>query len=303
MFESQNPEKINIKNLSTEGLEEKTGPSFDPEKEITEEDWRHIKERIENFPVEKYLDTLNLLAEVALLLPNRKTELNLSDDLFFKVQNETKQARAPSSFQWGRVLSEAFAVRILYPDKELELNSELYHFAINRNLSDLSSEDLAVHGIVRLALESKVVFPEKDCDVIQRVLISNHDWEVIKTALEKLAKKEFYRDYFYFAANAKLLWPERFSEIVVTQNMWDGMKDYLNKVRAGKKGVLNGAGLIGGAISDSNWITFVKCALSMKILAAERAYLTDKGQIVIDMGERKLDINQKIPPMPEIRKF
>ena len=53
---------------------------------------------------------------------------------------------------------------------------------------------------------------------------------------------------------------------------------------------------------SNNWEYFSLQAMKMKILAAEKVEITDKG-LEISMPEKKEPLIDKIPPMPEQRKF
>jgi len=80
---------INIHELSIEAPEKSGELPFDPERDLTEEDWERMKNELEADRLEPRLITFSRMASIMnLLYPERKSELGL-DERVYMLDNDT----------------------------------------------------------------------------------------------------------------------------------------------------------------------------------------------------------------------
>lgn len=115
------------------------------------------------------------------------------------------------------------------------------------------------------------------------------EWEGIRAEIEdKRPSADWlaFKKSVILSAELKLLSPERSGELGLNGKVWQRMRESLDELREKK-----------------SWEEFFQFAYWMAILAAEKAEITSQGKIELEMPKPKLETKEKIPEMPERKKF
>jgi len=271
---SYNPDRINIHELTVEEPEKPSELPFDPERDITEEDWGNMKNSLRKQSVDIAYHALNL----EIITPGvvRELALNNVDWQRMKVKLDlVREAKNPSAFA-----EEATAMKILFPERsnELNLDEEIWTM-LNDHLNKVYRKGNHWYDFSHLAVEMLILFPHRAVELN----LNKEAWKGIHGELLRCVPDG---DSFYISAkNMKLLFPSNMNELVLDKKIWDALKRGLKDRK-----------------KWGDWAGFSSRVMAMKILAAEEVKITEKG-IEINMHVHKEGITTEIPPTPETKQF
>jgi len=254
--------------LQLEHLEqEEKAPHFDPERDISKEDWEKIKEDLEKMRENKDWRNFSELAKNAVILfPERKKELHLDEEVW-KTLKELWEEN-PEELNWFYFSSKAITIRSLFPERIDELN-------LGEGVWEKMKEGLEVWRTNKnwLRFFSQAVgmmffSPEKT----EELNLNEEAWKAEREMLEYYQDKNLSKDFGYIYSHlenikqAIILFPEKVRELgLLNEDIWNEIKGVMEDRRpSDPEGFKN---------SD----IFTRWAVAMKILAAEEVKVTDKG--------------------------
>lgn len=271
---------INIKNLI---VEEPTNTpiELDLEKMLQEEDWEDIKERFEQTIVtnRERLGTIfrniYFAAELKLIAPQRLSILNV-DQYLEMAQEELRSLNFPNSILAFYFASEA---KQLYGKDKLDINiSETDKDKWRHEIEDHKG---TINGYINSILTFRILQPQESVESY----VSEDGWKKIKTAIESKEGSAFLHNIAFFSVVARLLYPNRFSELNINQG--DLRSIYENILQAKER---------------KNWDLFAELAWCLKILTADDVRVTDDGIKLINQPKPSKPLSVA-EALPERRKF
>lgn len=272
-------EKIDVKKLAVEEPEKKPALPFDPEKEISLDDWRNSKTYLENTRMGNYYgkwaDFGQRAMVMKLLFPERTTELNLKG----KDWEEMKKQLETSYRHIGgekNIINQLMALKILFPEKFSKLKPEEYWDVMKTQLDSNWK-----NGNADWVGKMKVIFPERALELkIDNVFLDN-----AKRRLNTLKSPALLDMWALQAMYMKIIFTEEVAELELDSKDWERMKKELDTDRR-----------------HNSWEAFLRRALRMKIFAAEKVEITEKGLEIVIQKESP-ELKTEAPPFPEKRKF
>lgn len=278
-------EKIDIKKLAVEEPEKKSEikVSFDPEKEITNEDWERMKENLKNRRGDNWPNFFIRAVEIKLLFPDRTAELRLDDERVLGAMKEGL-GKYRQKNKWWQFSEAAMEAKILFPERAAELGLDEQARKEMKKKLDHYKENKSWGEFAEQAMRVKIVFPHKASELG----LTEEFWKNQKKRLERPRRNRYLYwggDFAERAAVMKILFPERVPELGLNKETWEGMEGYLVERR-----------------NHGQLANFSKQAINMKILAAEEVKVSDNGLEII-MSKEKPKLGKETPPLPETRKF
>ncbi|KKP33208.1 MAG: hypothetical protein A2360_04855 [Candidatus Staskawiczbacteria bacterium RIFOXYB1_FULL_32_11] len=277
-----NPDNLDIHELAIEEPEKKSESSFNPEKDITPEDWEGIKNEL------KDLRTRNEWSQLAQIATAIKIfDLNFDIGLdpvakreIAKQQNDSKRQadRARSEKNWIGYSFGAVERKILFPKKEIHATeADLQSMkdqldSIRRNphsRSESRGGDFAV-----VASAGRIICHEFDWGV------RDEDIKLMKEYLE--TKKE------------NLAYPQQVIDIMISSSKMkiDCDKEIIDMLKRG----------LDDCRKQKLYRGFVIYATALKMLASEKVEVDDDGVKII-MSQKKEKIGVEVPQIPEQKQF
>jgi len=277
---SFNPERLNIKDLTIEEPESREGLPFDPEKEITEEDWGEIKEELERGRDNADLyEFVKQAAEMKILDP--EVEIRASDEEKIRMYEKIDEWWKQYGDGLG-VFSRASFLKILYPEVNLGLPKAPWE-SIKKLLEN--SRGNSPSNFLSAAVTIKLCDPNFNIDIDQET----------KELIEEKLKSEKETDIFRFANTAKnLKIIDSDINLGLDVKTWENLKNELDIIRRDD--------YYDHHKNPYKWRSFCELAVDMKILATEKVEVTDKGLEITMPGENKL-IESEASIMPKKRNF
>jgi len=259
---------LNIKDLIIETPQREQDFLFDPERDLTKEDWERMKGKLSE---DCGQDELFLLSEYMALFPEWKDELGI-EGLYPEIKKRFEEDWANKNVPF--IVCMAALIKRIFPGEgeRIHFNDPFWEDIRNYDWNKDDSTKLASFLCQKYM---KVIFPSFDLD---------HEVEQGAKNDVTLAEKD--EDWEMFAEQAALL--KLFSKLGrrdVSRKAWDGMKNALARFR-----------------DDGEIESFVNLASNMKILAAEEVRATDKGFEII-MQEKKKEFHPPAPSLPEVKNF
>jgi hypothetical protein len=266
--------KINIKEFSFSEPMKKFEAPFDPMRDVSMENWQETKKSIiENWNTSAFEGFILLAARAVVLFPERRHEIDLhatsADDLLIlptMVQGLENEVQGVAN------------VKLLFPNDFLNreymprlksIDNIIRHSAP----SILDPESIKGEALSNLIFNTYILYPER---------IHELKSDELKAFFDKSSKRPppdgtfALGSYAMDLVNQKLLYPENSADI--SDETWEMMKNALR----------------------STWNS--RLAVNMKLLAAEKIEMTDKG-LVITMPGQKNVFENKGRELPERRKF
>lgn len=276
-FESMKDEKEAMK-LSDFSLEdeEKEDMRFDPEKDISNEEWQKMKEYLDEIGPDEQ-DYYKYAAYMRLLFPERFSELGIDDRLW------DRMVGAYNSIRPSTVLLEMLTcAKILFPDRQI-LEDPNYDEKKKQMLSVLREDrnfDFQSHSIVDYYIIAENIVAKMICDTQERddfPSLNDDVFEDLKKAWKGAYKKKEWIWCIHVGSDIKILFPEKFSELGVDDEFWRQAKEE-----------------IGHELKD------VERLVKMKILAADKVEVTDQG---LEIEMLKKSLTEKKTSRPERKSF
>ena len=263
-----NKENINIHDLTVEEPEKQEGPYFDPETEITKDDWEHIEKKLKDMERNHYRwDELPEFGKaIKLLKPD--ADLNITSGIWRHLENKL-QGYGKSDHTKGEIFARyAASMKIINPDFRLTKGN---WENLNRALTIEKYNKNAAH-IAYLAANMKILDPEFVLDLGQEF------WEEVDKTMHGYTTLPIFLE---IAHSVKILNPD--FNLDLKQENAKGLGELLQERRDG-----------------GDWQHFAELAAQAKILTAEEVKVTDQG-LEVNMHKPKLKPEPK--DLPEQRKF
>jgi len=275
LLERQFGNTINVKGLAIEAPQKEPEVLFDPERDLTEEDWERMKEYLE-INKGRRANFIHGLKVMVLLAPERKGELPIDDMLREDLLQSFNRAKDVEPNEV--VLFYGELIKLFFPENlpHLDLNNGIWEkvekYVQEEMIRADPSNDSDVSKVLIHMREFKLLFPRKDFPEATR--------EKVLAMLKFLSKdaydKEEWDRFLYINKNMRIIFP--------------GMPLHFDKKSIqGMRGILK---------SDEHKFK----ALDLKILAAKEIKITDTGMEII-MPERQPSFEQSVSPLPETKKF
>ena len=267
--------RIHIKDLSLDQPRKNPEGTFDPEEEITEDDWQHVKEYLEKKKKESrdLFYTILCATNMKIVFPERSREYD--DAVLKRIVKEEYNLEPNNHFTFAEI-------KIITP--ELVAGSNPSYEAWERHLG--FTKQYIAQGdwilFVNRMFALFVVNPDKASE-----------FSLNKETREKIAQyfKELLEtgqlDTFSFEklAYASVLFPDEMSSLRSSPALLERARAMLRELR-----------------TANNWGRYIQVAAAFKLLCAEKVEVTDKG-LEITMPQPKEDFKEPEEPMPEQRKF
>ena len=235
---------------------------FDEKNDITEDDWKEMKNELEKEKLDTTEDFLSYAFALKILDPNIKiniSETNVVEDVKQLVETfpplpesyeNENSLPLPRYDEYENLYLAVAAIKVINPALKPDTNN-IWNWAI-KSLEKLETTKnmQEVQTLTSLAFYMKIIDPSLDLDGI----IGDAGWENIK--------ESFYESKnLNFAGKIKVLNPE--INLTLNESDWQSMKKSLSEARADKNyGAING---------------FSQLAVVMKILSAEKIVITENG--------------------------
>jgi len=228
--------------------------TFDPDKDITGEDWEGMRNLLEKDKNGSILHFLEEVAAVKIINPNEDLKLDSVDlqDWSIKLQ----EARAGDIAHGGSSdLSSIFmAMKILKPKEDLKISSATWN-AMRRNLEECRRQK-QWGEFSSQAMEIKVLNPDEDLKLDPTAKEAMR--KKLEEIRERLTEGSFSHSFSRQAMAMKILNPDE--DLKLDQADWRGMRDRLDYSRRYKIGE-----------------DFILQAMKMKILVADKVVITGEG--------------------------
>ena len=285
-----NPNRINIHELTIEEPEKKSELRFDPERDITEEDWRNMRQLLEEYRKDDERKSHGSGQEVMyfsgqamyMKILNPTVVLNLDETAWQVMRQDLERNRIqPDRYgvfpghglsDWGLFARQAREMKILDPEIDLNLNENAWQGM--RQLLDSRRTDKKWGDFSSLAADIKILDPTLGLNLNPDTLRG------VRDQLEIYREADNWWIFSWQAMHMKILDPR--IDLNLDETAWQGMRESLKNFRG-------------------DWSSFSKQAMLMKILAAEEVKVTDKG-LEIKMRKDK-PLTSGVPPLPETKQF
>lgn len=265
-------EPINIRRLAIEEPLRSSWDKFDPVRLLTEEDWKEIT-RFSESALEISYKT-ELASEIKLIAPQKLSALRI-DDYLERIRIALSDITNDNFYVSHLIL--AVATKQLFQEKVIsssidENRKQLIKVAVLQTNRPFHINDMFA------AYYFKLLYPEESVTS----LISKDKWQIIKDELQAYKKAGNWHNVSRYSTAARVILPNRFSELNVTQN--DLQKIY---------------GVATNHHRKKQWANFINCAWSLKILTADEVTVDDEGIHVINYPPALLNSQ----PLPLLRRF
>lgn len=254
---------------------------FNPERDITEQDWQDMKRQLEYYSQEtEYQDFFELAMYMAVLFPEKRHELNIDEGTWEGMKGELEQEQRWHGYQ---VNFPELAVRmnLLSPERRGELKLDDAAWKGMKEKLDLLYRNSSWIIYSPDAVEMCLLFPERR----HELNIDDTVWAGLKGELERRRGIQNWYGFSHIASDMVLLFPERRQELDIDRTNWQMMKRDLEASR-----------------QDSNWLFFSDLAMHMSIIAADKAEITEDGQIKLTVTKKlpSLASPHPLPPRPPV---
>jgi len=279
---SYNPDRINIHELTVEEPKKQEGLPFDSDTEITEMEWREMKDQLQYYQ-DNFEDANFRSLAMALKILDPKIDFGINQDVWFsRLKRKLEELKQSGVTNWWDFAKQAAVIKILSPSFTLD-QSDLQ--GLKTELEDRKKREREKAGTTRFAeyvVALKILDPKIDLDLNQL------DWKRMKDSLEQHRKGASEGESIHWSSFARQAMYMKIIDTNIDLHLdiasWKGMRDWANDAKKSQQG------------------PFPWRALEMKILAAERVEVTDEG-LIITMPKRKESIKPEIPPIPEAKQF
>ena len=263
------PDRINIHELTIEEPEKQSELPFDPERDITKQDWEVMRLCLEHSRKNNtWSDFSAYAARMKILDPTQ--DLNLDQTAWQGMEDEFKK----QSFNPQRLTSNAADMKVLDPKRDLNLDQTAWT-KMRRELENWRSKnDWGMFSWQ--ASNMKIIDPKINLKLDQAA------WQGMEKQLEEYRRSNNWTSFFLQASRMKILDPK--IDLKLDQTAWQGARDELEVDR--RQFMMQG---------------FDSLAKCMKILVAERVDVTDQG-LEITMPKREKPLTS-VPPIPETKQF
>lgn len=269
-----NPDRVNIHELTIEEPEAQSELPFDPERDITDDDWKKMKEKLEEFRQGGDFMAWHSFSwqamEMKILDP--KVDLNIDQAAWQGMENELKSYRTTND--WDNFLAQAMKMKIIDPCRDLNIN-QVAASGITGRLETYRNDDNNFN-FLQTASRMKILGLKEGIDPDQSVR------QFARKQLEVFARSEQWGFYFNYTRYMKILGLDQ--DMNLNAVIWQNLHDELKRKR-----------------SDNSSHDLARIAADMTTLAAEEVKVPPNGGLEVTMRKPRLD--SCVPPIPETKKF
>lgn len=254
--------------------ETEEGSSFDPGRDLNEEDWIGMKSELE-LTGGRHLFNFSIAAtELAIIFPNRKDELSLDVKTFSKMQSELQNARGSS---WSSFSYIAMALAIIYPERkaELTLDDEAFQGIVTGMEDSRSEPNWWAYSIS--ALHLAVLFPERKAELS----LDDEAFEGMRDLMEDMSSppRGRWHNASSLAMRLTILFPERKAELNLNAETLSEIRAELDRARA-----------------LTNFWEARRIAMDLVILSADRVEISDREGLKLTPPKPPLAAEESLPP-------
>lgn len=218
---------------------------WDAKNEITNEDRKGMRERIEYWRKSTTRTEFACLS-MAMKILNPEEELNIDQNDWQDMRKSLEFFR--SNHDWNNFSEQALAMTILNPTEDIRLNNRDAWQNMKKELKDLKKRH-EEEKFLRLATKMRIIGPAAP-ESLYFDEKAQHDLEESLKICRGLAKeKGNWEQFTEYALAASFLYPPDKSPDL-NQEDWDGMRKKIDEYR-----------------EKSHWSAFAEQAMAMKILA------------------------------------
>ncbi len=262
---------------------------FDPEEEIGDELWDKIVTDFKEWQPTAFMRRkMAVLQNMAILFPDRMEFARPNNSLcLYEICEEINRNIAQMNLDC-LVLAEMFCQRkLIFGEKNLpsyrEEWEDLLAYFQNKVLR-LNKTEWA--NFLSYTVNLKVYFNK----LLDKQLDQTLFQKIVK---EALGEEDLIMHTVNYLRNARILFPEFFKRIKISDKMWNRIFGYFDWLRSG--GV--------ESVKSFVWFDFVEMAAAMKIICAEEISVSEKG-LEIEVMRKSLDnFEEPVLQMPQVRKF
>lgn len=292
-----NPDKINIKSLVLKEPIKRLDLPFNPETELDTADWENISFYFFDNRLDAGEEFLHFKSHLKLLSEEEFTELNKSD-LYWSITKQhldslSEELKSPedAAEELDGLIFYGANAGIIYPSKSQEIlqyldnskkdvndliDAEIKNLTIMHNVSWNILTSLALcypqEVLPKIHSNSNLINSLKNTVVTDYPHATSADWEWL--------------NYAGYAAQFRLLCPSQWPFVNITEKNWELMKGSLESFKTQNQ------------VPD-----LVDMAFYLKVLSAEKAAITNSGEIEIIMSEPNQSFRENELPLPTVRKF
>lgn len=274
----------NVKRMEIESPEKDEGLLFDPEKDVTEDDWTHILETLKEADLHDDMSVPALLQNIKFLFPEKIAALkgytgNIHTDIGIHADILEKDI-----LEVYPLMRNIIGLKIIRPDDE-----DLKRINPGLLTDALRTEAGVLGGFINIHWGAKTLYPDKYQEIANEFLPTEERWQEmgreLRIMLENDNEDEFYNGV-HAAGLLKILFPAEFAKFnVLSDKVWKKMRQILSDSRINRR-----------------WEEFSEIARNMKILFAKEIIINDDEWNVI-MPEPEKEFVEKESAMPVQRKF
>lgn len=280
-------DEIDIKHLAVESPESFEESDFDPNKELTEEQWDRIKTDVIFFSwnannVKGAEGFLRHLRELS-IINFKKTR-----EVFALTEQDKKELRdhahsIPHRSDLGTIADFA-DYKVVFPEQDLELPAlDVAQRSIDRQWSEViqNKDELDTYRLANLAANLKIIYPDK-------IFLTEEMWEQIEKMKEDYKKDNRIEFFAEISRNMRIIDEDKFMQAGgISPQLLKRIKDlFVSRLK----------------MTDFNSSVATSVAEPLKILAAEKVKVTEKG-LEINMPVKSAFRTQHTTPVPDIKKF
>jgi len=245
-----NPERINIKDLTIEEPESQDGLPFDPERDITAENWKLLENNLEKCRENKDWGNFACYGmEMKILNPS--FDLKVDDTTWQEIHDYYKKHRDIYFSSYHLVM----AMKVLNPSFSIDHN-DLWWKAVKSDLQFQKNDKHGFDNFCFRAMAVKILDPSFDVEVNQK------DWEKMEKRVKEIEEIGG-ESRIDVAAAMKIL--DSNTELNISEKAWGQMQQTLKKF------------LEREVVSPSYTGGFSRIAMELKLIAAQKVRVTDKG--------------------------
>jgi hypothetical protein len=268
-------DNINIQNLALEKPESRVDLPFDPERDITGEDWRKIMKYLNNNLMrnKKLLTDVSssLLASIKLLAPDKISPYTLDSrnwGVYKKEILESREGKGATGLTYS--FNKERRAKILFPQYFSEIKLESLEITDLKNQCSGQKSSLLWQQLAETLVKFKMLAPDHfaaDINTEEMWPDLLRDAQAMRETMNDLDARH---RFGWYLANLKLVFPQHARELPLDSQTWRQLRDTLDYYR--------------NESADPNAeVTFASLAKDLKILSAYWASITDKGEVEIIM--------------------
>ncbi|KKP33210.1 MAG: hypothetical protein A2360_04845 [Candidatus Staskawiczbacteria bacterium RIFOXYB1_FULL_32_11] len=270
-----NSDNLNIHELAIEEPEKKSEVFFDFEKEITEEDWGEMEKNMQRLLDDANYNNVPWVAmNMKIIRPDYEPKFDWR--VMQKITADINIQRELG--EWRDFFSLAMEMKFVDPNYNssiafpelLGIKRELEKCKNKQNWDNFSA----------IAMQIKIIDPINCSDFLG---LDSNVWDSMFRSLKNYKDNNMWNEFVNQATHMKVIDPK--IDLDISESDWDNIRKKINFERN-----------LGRGISFSNLVARVK------ILAAEKLEVTDKG-LEITMPKQSVGLQRETPAIPEQKQF